>query len=130
MSKHHSLVSKIFSQIKKNSPFSKSHDSSKFGSVHVECKIDSADFDQLWLIRVLALLKQKRPEDSNKDYTKCENNKTISPANSPIEANENIVISVGTRNVTGHTEKKNICMMCKLIWNSYIWNDLKITPIH
>ena len=46
-SKHHSLVSEIFSQINKNSPVSKSQDSSKFGSVHEECKIDSADFDQL-----------------------------------------------------------------------------------
>ena len=73
-SKHHSLVSEIFSQINKNSPVSKSQDSSKFGSVHEECKIDSADFDQLCFFRVPTLIKQRRPEDSNKDYTKCENN--------------------------------------------------------
>jgi hypothetical protein len=118
-SKHHPLVGKIFSQINKNSPISKSNDCSKIGPVQSLnlCRIDSVDFNELWFFRVPTLLKPKhgRKEDSNKSFTKCDNNNTKFFAKSPIEANDDIVINTGTGNVKGQTEKKNICMMCKLM---------------
>ena len=118
-SKHHPLVSKIFSQINNNSSILKSKDCWNIGPVQSKnlCRIDSADFNELLFFQVPTLLKQKykSTEDSNKADNKFDNNNTKYLSNAPIEANDDKVISVGTRNGKGQTKKKNICMMCQLI---------------
>ena len=98
---------------------SKSKNCSKFGLVQSQnlCRIDSADFNELLFFRVPTLLKQmhRRTEDTNKADNTCDNNNTKYLSNAPVEANEDEVNSVGTINVKGQSEKKNICMMCKLL---------------
>ena len=47
-------------------------------------------------------------EDSNKTYTKCENNSTKSLPNAHNETTDDKVISVGIRHGKGQTEEEKI----------------------